>query len=260
MPENVQLRDGSNTQDRRLDRIPAFDQRSLAFPVSASLNAEQQTPVSKKWTVPAGTPVLDQGQEGACVGFGITHELLYYPVAVRGLDANFAREKIYWVAQRDDPWPGGSYPEASPRYEGTSVLYGVKAAADLGYYKEYRWATSEKEMCLGVGYLGPAIIGVDWYEGMFRPNDKGYITPSGDKVGGHCTLIVGVNVREGYYTLHNSWGESWGDHGNAKISRKDMAKLMADNGEICIVTQRTLPPPVKKEAARRADAILPDHH
>jgi hypothetical protein len=254
---SITLKNGVETQDRRLDRIPGFDHRSSAFPVSGSLNAEQQQPISKMWGVPEDTPVLDQGAEGACVGFGVTHELLFYPVAVRKLDAAFAREKIYWVAQREDPWPGGSYPEATPRYEGTSVLYGVKAAADLGYYKEYRWATSEKEMALGVGYLGPAIIGVDWYEGMFQPNAKGFVTPTGDKVGGHCCLIIGINVKSGYYTLRNSWGPDWGKHGEAKISRKDMAKLLGDGGECCIVTERTLPPPVKAQAAARAEDLLP---
>jgi hypothetical protein len=252
------LKDGTSTFDRRLDRIPAFDQRSRNFPVAEALNAEQQELVSRKWTVPDGTPVLDQGTEGACVGFGITNELLYYPVPVRKLDANFARQKIYWVAQRDDPWPGGSYPDANPRYEGTSVLYGIKAAADLGYYKEYRWATSEKEMALGVGYIGPAIIGVDWYEGMFRPDSSGFIRPTGEKMGGHCCLAMGINIRDGYYTIHNSWGAKWGDKGRAKIRREDMAKLIGDNGEVCIITGRTLPPPAKKQVAAKAEAILPD--
>jgi hypothetical protein len=258
MPQHT-LKDGSSTADRRLDRIASpFDRRSLDFPVGAALNTEQQEPVSHTWAIPDGTPVLDQGSEGACVGFGVTNELLFYPVAVRGLDAVFAREKIYWVAQREDPWPGGSYDGASPRYEGTSVLYGVKAAADLGYYTEYRWATKEKELALGVGYLGPAIIGVDWYEGMFQPDSKGFIHPTGDKAGGHCTLIIGVNVKSGYYDLHNSWGASWGTKGNCKISFEDMQKLLGDGGECCIITQRTLPPPVKKEAAAKAEEILPD--
>lgn len=205
-----------------------------------------------------------------CCGFGVTHELLYYPVPVRQLDANFAREKVYWPAQREDPWDGGSYPDANPRYEGTSVLYAVKAAADLGYYAEYRWATSEPEMARGVGHLGPAIIGVDWYEKMFTPDSNGYIHPTGDKAGGHCCLIIGVNVdkrrtkgnepaqaedptKTGYYTLHNSWGPTWGTNGNAKISRQDMAKLIADNGEVCIITRRTLP----KQTTKKAEAALP---
>lgn len=191
-----------------------------------------------------------------CVGFGTTNELLWNPVPVPNLDNTFAREKIYWVAQEDDPWPGGSYPGATPRYEGTSVLYGVKAAADLGYYTEYRWATSETEMALAVGHLGPAIIGVDWYQGQFQPDSKGFIHVSGDKAGGHCTLIIGIDVKGGYYTLHNSWGASWGTNGNAKISRKDMAKLLGDNGECCVITGRALPPPTKRQAEHRAEDII----
>lgn len=257
MPNTYTLKNGVSTFDRRLDRIPLFDRQSLSYPINDALNAEQQTLISKTWTAPPGTPVLNQGTEGACVGMGVTHELLFYPVAIRGLDADFARKQIYWVAQRDDPWPGGSYPDANPRYEGTSVLYGIKAAADLGYYTEYRWATSEKEMALGVGYLGPAIIGVDWYEGMFAPDSKGFIRPTGDKMGGHCCLVIGVNVKSDYYTIRNSWGPEWGNNGNCKISRKDMAKLLGDNGEVCIITQRNLPPPDKREATQKAEAILP---
>jgi hypothetical protein len=81
MPQYT-LKDGTSTFDRRLDRIPAFDQRSANFPVQAALNPQQQTLVSKTWTAPDGTPVLDQGQEGACVGFGTTNELLWNPVPV----------------------------------------------------------------------------------------------------------------------------------------------------------------------------------
>lgn len=258
MSQHLSLRDGSETQDRRLDRIPAFDQRMLAFPIQDALNSDQSKVITKKWETPGGTPVLDQGAEGACVGFGVTNELSYYPVAIPNLDATFARESIYWVAQEADPWPGGSYPGASPRYEGTSVLYGVKAAADLGYYQEYRWARSERELALGVGYLGPSIIGVDWYEGMFKPAKDGYIRISGEKVGGHCCLVIGINAKSGYYTIHNSWGPSWGKNGTAKLSRKDMATLLNANGEACIVTRRNLPPPVKKTAEKRADAIISD--
>lgn len=256
MPQYT-LKDGTSTSDRRLDRIPAFDRRTLAFPVREALNAEQQTLVSQQWTAPAGTPVLDQGAEGACTGFGVTNELLYFPVAVPGLDATFAREKIYWVAQRDDEWPGGAYPDANPQYEGTAVLYAIQAAVDLGYYKEYRWATSERELALGVGHLGPAIIGVDWYERMFKPDSNGFIHPTGNKAGGHCTLLTGINVNDGYYTLHNSWGPSWGTNGNCKIKRTDMAKLLRDNGEACIITQRSVPQPDKQEAADKAAEILP---
>src|SRR5205823_4468271 len=99
--------------------------------------------------------------------------------------------------------------------------------------------------------------GIDWYEGMFQPNSDGFIRPSGDKAGGHCILVKAVNVKAGYYVVHNSWGPNWGNKGDAKIKRTDMAKLIADNGECCIITERSVPAPTKATVAAKADAILP---
>jgi hypothetical protein len=257
MPQ-YQLKNGATTLDIRLDRIPYFDHRSMDFRIGAALDdSQKQTLLTKLWEAPAGTPVLDQGQEGACTGFGTTNELLWNPVPVPGLDATFAREKVYWVAQEEDPWPGGAYPGATPRYEGTAVLYAIKAAADLGYYTEFRWGKTETEMAQGVSHLGPAVIGVDWYNNMFTPDAKGFVHPTGGVAGGHCLLVTGVNVEGGYYTLHNSWGPSWGDNGNCKIKRSDMAKLLRAQGECCIITGRSLPPPTKTEVAETAAEILP---
>lgn len=254
MPQYT-LKDGTSTTDRRLDRIPAFDRRSMDYRIMDGLaDSQKQSLTPKLWDVPAGTPVLDQGEEGACVGFGTTNELLWNPVPVPSLDGTFAREKIYWVAQEDDPWPGGAYPGAKPQYEGTAVLYGVKAAADLGYYTEYRWGKTETEMALGVSHLGPAIIGINWYNNMFTPDAKGLVHPTGGVAGGHCLLVIGVDAST--YTLHNSWGASWGDNGNCKIKRSDMAKLLRDQGECCIITGRSLPPPSKTEVAETAAEIL----
>jgi hypothetical protein len=256
MPQYT-LKDGSNTTDRRLDRIPAFDRRSLDFLIRDALDdTQKQTLLTKLWDAPPDTPVLDQGQEGACTGFGTTNELLWNPVPVPQLDGTFAREKIYWVAQEDDPWPGGSYPGATPHYEGTAVLYAIKAAAAIGYYTAYHWATTETEMAQGVSHLGPAIIGINWTENMFDPDADNYVHPTGELAGGHCLLAIGLDVAGGYYTLHNSWGPTWGDNGNCKIKRADMAKLLRDQGECCIITGRSLPPPTKVEVAEKAEEIL----
>lgn len=235
------LRDGTATTDRRLDRLVEFHPKSRAFPICGALTENQQSPVSKRWSAPYGTPVLDQGPDGACVGFGISNDLLYYPVAIRGIDATFAHEKIYWAAQRTDPWEGGSYPGATPTYDGTSVLAGMQTAQALGYYGEYRWGFSEPEMALGVSHLGPAIIGINWYDSMFQPNNKGYLDVTGDKMGGHCILVIGISTHYNYYVVHNSWGPNWGHHGTAKISRNNMARLLSEDGECSLVTERRTP-------------------
>lgn len=236
------LRDGTTTLDVRLDRLAEPDPRDL--PICAVIGG-QEDPVTVDWGIPEGEPVLNQGQEGACVGFGVTNELRFNPVPIAGLDETFARESIYWPAQRVDQWPGGSYPGGEPVYEGTSVRAGIKVAQKLGYVGEYRSSSTEAEMALAIS-IGPVIIGVDWYESMFKPDTRGYIKPTGRKMGGHCCLVVGLRVTgtrgQGHYVIYNSWGPTWGDNGTAKISRRHMAYLLDTGGDAFSITQRMNPP------------------
>jgi hypothetical protein len=241
------LRDGSTVEDLRLDRLVHFDEKSREYNIRQVL-APDATPVTKLWDIPATADqtILNQGREGACTGFGSTNELRFNPIAVvrdtgAGLDYTFAREHVYWEAQKIDPWPGGAYPGASPQYEGTSVLAAVKRMQALGFYTEYRWAFGERDLALTIGNVGPAILGLNWYQGMFKPNSRGYIRPTGAVQGGHCILCIGYNAQYRYYTLYNSWGPTWGNKGTAKVSAADMVTLLADNGEACVVTGRTVP-------------------
>ena len=240
MPE---LRDGTIVEDPRLDRIPSEpDERDQRFSVAPIVGGMQE-PVTVMWDIPAGQPVLDQGREGACVGFGCTNELRFNPVPVDGLDATFAREKVYWPAQKIDPWAGGAYPGAYPNYEGTSLRAGLKIVTQLGYVGEYRWARNESEIALAIS-AGPVILATDWFQSMSKPRSDGYITASGKLLGGHCYLAIGLKVTTagGYYTIYNSWGPSWGKNGTAKLSRASLAKLMGRRGEAALITQRLNPP------------------
>ncbi len=227
------LKNGSQVKDPRLTRIVHFDERSKGYPIRAVLSST--TPRSYTWPC---TTWLDQGSEGACVGFSFAHELLAAPAVVRGVDKKFAKEKIYWEAQKIDPWDGGSYPGASPYYEGTSVLAGVKAVQELGYIEEYRWAFGLEDLILAVGHSGPVVLGINWYEGMFDMMPCGFVHVTGSVAGGHAILCQGVNVSEEYFTLHNSWGTSWGDGGNAKITWKEMDQLLKEDGEACVPVVR----------------------
>lgn len=223
----IPLKNGYATGDIRLDRVPRFDERSRAFPIiTPTISAKR--PRSYTWSCDKH---LDQGREGACVGFGVTHELIARPVRVKGIDASYAKEKIYWPAQMNDPWPGGSYPGAVPFYEGTNVLDGVKVAQKLGWFEEYRWSFGLDELILGTGYNGPAVLGINWYEGMYQPDSNGFIHATGKQVGGHCILCKGVNVTKKYFKLHNSWGTDWGIGGDCLISFADMERLLDEQGE-----------------------------
>ena len=234
MGEVIQLRGGAQTQDRRLDRVPLFDEKSREYPISARI---RRTWPQRSYTWGCGLN-LDQGAEGACVGFGWAHELAARPAAATGVTNTFAREGLYWPIQRLDPWEGGSYPGANPFYEGTAVLTGAQYVKSLGAMDEYRWSFSLQELISAIGYAGPAVLGLNWYEGMFEPDAKGYIHPTGELLGGHCILCRGVSLPNRRFLLHNSWGAGWGMKGTCYLSFDEMDELLHQQGEACIPVRR----------------------
>lgn len=216
----------------KLGRIQQFDERSRAFPIRTLLEAKR--PRSYTW---ACSTTLDQGTEGACVGFSWAHELIARPVVVSGIDATTATG-FYHAAQGLDPWDGGAYPGADPFYEGTSVLAGAKAVQNAGYISEYRWAFGLDDVLLTLGYKGPVVLGIEWHEDMFDPDADGLLHVSGGIAGGHAILANGVSLSRRLVRLHNSWGADWGRNGEAYIGFDDLAQLLADGGEACVPMKR----------------------
>lgn len=167
-------------------------------------------------------------------------------------DANFALA-VYHRAQQIDPWPGEDY-------EGTSVLAGVKAVMeiagehDLPLYSGYHWAFGIEDVIRTIGYLGPVVFGIDWYDGMYDTDEYGFVHVTGPKVGGHAILGRGINLtwidpegphelenvdmEQSFIRLRNSWGQSWGLNGDCRVTLKDMDYLLQDGGEACIVEGR----------------------
>lgn len=224
--DTIKLKGGFTTSDKRLDRLVQFDERSRSFPIRALV--ETKKPRSYTWRCDT---VLDQGNDGACVGFSMNHELAARPDVVSGVSYKSGMF-VYHEAQKIDEWPGEDY-------DGTSVLAGIKVLSDKGYISEYRWAFGLDDLILAVGYHGPAVLGINWYGSMFSVDDKGFIHVSGNIAGGHAILCNGVNVKGKYFTLHNSWGKSWGVNGEVKISFDDMNRLLSESGEACIPVVRT---------------------
>lgn len=230
---SVVLKDGTVTEYPRLDRLIEFDERSREYPVRTILRADE--PRSYTWRLPV---YLDQGYEGACVGFSWAHELAARPVEVQGVTKQTARN-IYFDAQKLDSWEGGAYPGAVPFYEGTSVLAGAKAVHALGKIKEYRWAFSLNDALVAISRRGPGILGCWWYEGMMNPDSKGFIRPTGIPVGGHAIVVRGVSVKNKTVRLSNSWGKDWGVGGDCFMTWDDFEKVLMNDGEFCIPVVRS---------------------
>ncbi len=214
---------------RTFGRLIEFDDRSRKFPIRALI---PQVSVPRSYTWSCGI-WLDQEKAPACTGFAVAHEAAARPVIVPGIN-NVSGLSLYRRAKQLDQWPGEGY-------EGSSVLGAMKAGVECGWYSEYRWAFSEMDLRLAVGYKGPAVLGISWYSEMSSPDGNGIIEPLGGFLGGHAILCNGVNIKKRLYRLHNSWGKSWGRSGECFISFEDMEELLKEEGEACIPIKRLLP-------------------
>jgi len=213
------------------DRLIAFDRKSRKFPVRKAAR-----PVELKSVLWDCNVWLDQGREGACVGYSISHALACMPPPVRPMSTLDARS-IYHASQRIDEFPGGSYAGATPFMEGTSVLAGMKVARMKGLVESYRWAFSVEELIAGLS-TGPAVLGIPWYSGMSTPDKEGIARIGGKTVGGHAICCRGVDLAREYFIFRQSWGRKFGHNGDCYITFKDTEQLLSMSGESCFPVKR----------------------
>lgn len=223
-------------QERRFDWRRSTDPRNeqhLARAVLPTLVPRQ----SKDWAGPYVR--LDQGADGACVGFGWTTEYMSTPVRGRpaGYDTATGANKLavcnafafdrYHRAQLLDEYTD------TPPEEGSSVNGGAKAMREAGYITGWKWHRSVDDIIDALIVDGPQVMGSDWLSGMFTPDEHGIIRAKGYVAGGHCYCLTGYRTR--YYglevvRLRNSWGD-WAVNGDAFLPVDDLRALWSDGAE-----------------------------
>lgn len=197
------------------------------------------TPVSGKSVLHvAHAPITDQDGVGGCVGWTDLDTLNYAKFQNSRFFVNHSSRYLvndkgydfYHLATVADEWPNEQYP---PDDLGSSVLAGAKVLKSLGYVSRYEWAPDFNSFLAAV-QRQPVMIGSLWTNGMFDPDSKGLIKPTGDIAGGHAYSIRGVDFQHQLVRMRNHWTPSWGIKGEAFITFDDMKWLLDQQGE-CLV-------------------------
>jgi hypothetical protein len=190
-------------------------------------------------------PILDQGSEGACTGFGLATVANYLLLRRRVVPdaAPVSPRMLYEMARRYDEWPGEDYSGSSARgamkgwqkhgvcsesdwqYKPAPRLKGLTRARTsdalrrpLGAYLRvnHRDLVAMHSALAEVGILY-ATAGV--HEGWSAVDAEGNIPWPRPLTGGHAFAIVAYDSK-GFW-IQNSWGEGWGKQGFARVSYDD---------------------------------------
>lgn len=193
-----------------------------------------------------GVPVLDQGQEGACTGFGLA-TVANYLLRRRRVESDatpVSPRMLYALARRYDEWEGESYSGSSARgamkgWHKHGVcgekVWPYKAEQDDTNLTEARSADAVKRplgayyrvnhtdlvaMHSAIAEVGVLYATAQVHEGWERVDPRSGEIPFLEGVtGGHAFALVGYDSR-GFW-LQNSWGLDWGKQGLARLTYDD---------------------------------------
>jgi hypothetical protein len=212
-----------------LGRLHSVDVRDLNHLIKDKIPQTVPAITSKYWqdNIWSG----DQGKTPMCVGYAWAHFIEDGPITHAGAHPVVSPITIYREAQKIDEWPGENY-------NGTSVRAGAKYLKNAGKIASYLWAYDLATLTNTVLNVGPVVVGTNWYYNMFFPDKNGLIKATGNLAGGHAYVINGVDTVKQQFKIKNSWGLGWGQQGHAYISFSDMTRLIKEQGEICLATEK----------------------
>lgn len=216
----------SPSRTQLLGRHVQHDPRSRAFPARTAAAPT----LTKVWGIPPLSRRLDQGQMGSCTGNAAAQwrnsipghkpydKWLTEPNAV----------SIYTYATQHDNVPGGMPGQDT----GSTGIAAAQALVALGFATSYTHAFGF-DHALAALEFSPVMFGTDWTEGMFDPDARGFVTPSGKVEGGHEYLVYGRNMASRYLWCLNSWS-NWGLGQRFKMSFDTAEKLLGADGDVTV--------------------------
>jgi len=231
----MKLRDGSETKDPRCGLIFSGDSPDIPGlfslpPADGGIDLRKRELINKRRIRNLGDAPLEQFIS-SCVGMGFTN-MLEHEKGISSRGSEWATE-FYFEVQRRDQLPGGEYPGAYPVMGGTSIYDALVYAKEIGLISDFVRARTMDEVLSGMCYHpSGAIFGLDWTEGMMRPDRKGMSRVTGRSVGGHCTYGRDFYLKQGIVRGPNSWPE-WNPwlNGDWAMSTKELDKALRRGGE-----------------------------
>lgn len=245
MPPTIATRSGRKVVQRVLDaRRDTLDFRDRMFePTLVEVPTHMPLAAYRELRI----PVLDQGEEGACSGFGLA-TVANYLLTRRKVEPDptpVSPRMLYEMARRYDEWPGEDY-------SGSSARGAMKGWHKHGVCSDQEWIyrPSDKPAAGGLNdartadalrrplgaYLrvnhqdlvamhsALAEVGILYatanvHEGWAEVGGEGVIPYPAKATGAHAFAIVAYDA-EGFW-IQNSWGDDWGRDGFARISYDD---------------------------------------
>lgn len=240
MPAEAQTEFQDRVLNVRPDALDFRDQMYVAtlYEVPTMIDIQEYQKVN--------VPILDQGQEGACTGFGlatVANYLLRRRKFVPDMNPVSAR-MFYQMAKRYDEWPGENY-------SGSSARGAMKGWHKHGVCEETCWPYVQEDIDYGLNdkrtsdalkrplgayyrvnhqdlvamHSAMAEVGILYATGIVHNGwdntDEDGVIPfeKQSTLGGHAFAIVAYDQR-GFW-IQNSWGTSWGKGGYALITYDD---------------------------------------
>lgn len=224
-------------------------------------------------------PVPDQGNQGSCVGEGISeinyaaHKSVYAPSdtyspqwsyngarAIEGTlskdDGCFPKDALDWNVEHgclfEHFWPRtGKFDAAAPSSE--RMAQAIKYAQ----YAYFRIDNDIMGICQALADSAQALrdgkpawlvaIGAPWFYNWYQPNAEGVLADVTERdmlSGGHEYCIYGYDFVKKVFCIQNSWGPGWANAGRAAMPMSAIPAFKALGGYDAHYVTFDVPAPV----------------
>lgn len=173
-------------------------------------------------------PVLNQGQVGSCTGQSQAGWLNSAPSYRGPLRTETDAVAFYSWATHVDSIRGVYLPDDT----GSTGPAVAKGARNHGVIAGWTHAFGIDHL-LDALQVGPAMVGTVWLDGMFTPDAKGLVTPSGKVAGGHEYVADEYIPDVDLIGFQQSWGR-WGVDGRFYMRSADAGALLREHGDVTV--------------------------